>query len=324
MKFETIPVLHSQGAILARTLRLPDLVLVKGQRLGAAQLDLLSAAGVQQIAVALVETGDIAEDRAAERVARNLAGRGVIATEANKGRVNLCASAHGLVVFDSTRVRALNHIDEAITIATLPLHDVVTPGQIVATIKVNPYAVPGQIVDAWESAATAFRIATFRSRQTSLIQTLAPVLKDSVLQKTLRVTQRRLEAVGSPLSVAVQADHSEAALTQAIGARIEAGDELILICGASSITDRRDIIPASIVRAGGWIVHFGMPSDPGNLLLLGAVGAVPIVGMPSCARTPQLNGFDYILRLIHADCPVGPAQIMDMGVGGLLRESRLS
>jgi molybdenum cofactor cytidylyltransferase len=41
--------------------------------------------------------------------------------------------------------------------------------------------------------------------------------------------------------------------------------------------------------------------------------------MPGCARTPQLNGFDYVLRLVLAGLSVGREEIMSMGVGGLLR-----
>ena len=39
--------------------------------------------------------------------------------------------------------------------------------------------------------------------------------------------------------------------------------------GASAIADRRDVIPAAIEAVGGSIEHFGMPVDPGNLMLIG-------------------------------------------------------
>ncbi len=93
-----------------------------------------------------------------------------------------------------------------------------------------------------------------------------------------------------------------------------------MIFGASAITDRRDVIPSAIEAIGGRIERFGMPVDPGNLLLLAARGALPIVGAPGCARSPKENGFDWVLQRILAGVPIGGADIEAMGVGGLLME----
>ena len=95
---------------------------------------------------------------------------------------------------------------------------------------------------------------------------------------------------------------------------------MILIAGASAIADRRDVIPTAIERAGGTIEHFGMPVDPGNLLLLGRIGAVDAMGLPGCVRSPKLNGFDWVLQRRMADLPVGRGDIMGLGAGGLLKE----
>ena len=63
-----------------------------------------------------------------------------------------------------------------------------------------------------------------------------------------------------------------------------------------------------------------MPVDPGNLLLVGEVQGKPIIGAPGCARSPKENGFDWVLQRILAGVPVTGADIMGMGVGGLLME----
>jgi molybdenum cofactor cytidylyltransferase len=92
------------------------------------------------------------------------------------------------------------------------------------------------------------------------------------------------------------------------------------VAGASAIIDRRDVIPAALTAAGGTIVHFGMPVDPGNLMLMGKLGAVPVLGLPGCARSPKVNGYDWVLQRLCADLPAGPNEIMRMGVGGLLAD----
>ena len=95
---------------------------------------------------------------------------------------------------------------------------------------------------------------------------------------------------------------------------------MLIVFGASAIADRRDVIPAAIEAAGGTVDHFGMPVDPGNLLLLGSLGGVPVIGAPGCARSPRENGFDWVLQRLLADIPVTSADIRRLGAGGLLME----
>jgi molybdenum cofactor cytidylyltransferase len=321
MKFTMLPTGEAEGALLAHAMRLPKCCIAKGQRLDQGALAQLRAAGIEQVSVALIEAGDVPEDRAAAQVAQTLVGAGIVAKQAHAGRCNLAATVHGLIRFDPERISALNHIDEAITIATLPLHDVVDAGAVVATVKVNPYAVAEKTVAAWEAAASRFSVAPFRPHRAALIQTLQPGLKIGVLEKTARATRARLEALGSALVSDSRAPHEVEALAREISARLGAGADLVLICGACSIADRADVIPSAIIAAGGRVKHFGMPVDPGNLLLLGEVGPVPVIGMPGCARASHLNGFDYLLRRLLAGLPLESADIMSMGVGGLLREA---
>jgi molybdenum cofactor cytidylyltransferase len=98
---------------------------------------------------------------------------------------------------------------------------------------------------------------------------------------------------------------------------------MLLVAGASAVVDRRDVGPAAIVRAGGVIDHFGMPVDPGNLLCLGHIGKIPAMVLPGCARSPKLNGFDWVLQRLFAGLDVTPEDIGAMGVGGLLKEIEL-
>jgi len=103
-------------------------------------------------------------------------------------------------------------------------------------------------------------------------------------------------------------------------ARMAGDADLVIIFGASAITDRRDVIPAALVAAGGRVLHLGMPVDPGNLLLLGEFGAVPVIGAPGCARSPRENGFDFVLRRFLAGLTVTGPDLRAMGAGGLLQE----
>ena len=54
----------------------------------------------------------------------------------------------GVAVVDHERIDALNELDESVTVATLPPFARVEPRQMVATVKIIPYAAPRTAVDA--------------------------------------------------------------------------------------------------------------------------------------------------------------------------------
>ena len=240
------------------------------------------------------------------------------------GRANLFAKARGLLVFEPERVDRLNLVDEAITLGTLPPFTMVEPRQMVATVKIIPFAAAEAAVARCAEAAAAsgplLRVASFQSRAVGLIQTRLPGLKEGILDKTREVTAARLAALSSKLVFEERCAHETAVLAATIRDGFGHGIDMMLIHGASAILDRRDVIPAAIVAAGGRVDHFGMPVDPGNLLLLGHVGERVVLGLPGCARSPKVNGFDWVLERLVAGLPVGPAEIMRMGSGGLLAE----
>jgi len=324
MKFGEVPVAEAEGAILAHSLRLGTIALKKARVLSRADLDLITEAGLSRIVVARLEAGDVGEDEAARLVAASAAGDEIEPAAPFTGRANLFAKARGLLVFDRERLDRLNLVDEAITLGTLPPFAVVEPRMMVGTVKIIPFAAPAEAVERCVEAARSvgplLRVAPFQPHSVGLIQTRLPGLKESILDKTREVTEGRLNALGCRLVVEERCGHETAELAPLIRDAMGHGIDILLIHGASAILDRRDVIPAAIVAAGGRVDHFGMPVDPGNLLLLGHVNARPVLGLPGCARSPKVNGFDWVLERLVAGLPVGPAEIMRMGSGGLLAE----
>jgi molybdenum cofactor cytidylyltransferase len=144
--------------------------------------------------------------------------------------------------------------------------------------------------------------------------------KANVLEKRRRAIADRLAALGSRLGAVETVAHEEAAVAAAIGRLAAAGANPIIVFAASAIVDRGDVIPAALVAAGGRIIRLGMPVDPGNLMLLGRLGTADVIGAPSCAASPKLNGFDWVLERRLAGLDVGAAEVAAMGLGGLLKE----
>ncbi len=322
MKFGRISLADAAGAILGHSQSAGARRLKKGHVLTPADIDALTAAGVTEILAARLEAGDVPEDQAAAALAAALAGPGARVATAFTGRANLYAEAPGLALIDTAAIDAINLIDEAITVATVPAHEEVEPGQMLATVKIIPFAVPRAVLDRCLAEVRDRRIgvAAYRPARAGLISTALPDTKPSVLGKTESVMADRLAAMGAGLGDSRRVGHDEDALAAALADQLALGLDPLLVVGASAIVDRGDVIPSAIVKAGGRVEHFGMPVDPGNLLLLGRIGDVRVLGVPGCARSPKLNGFDFVLRRLIAGVPVGRLDLMRMGAGGLLKE----
>ncbi|TXM84955.1 molybdopterin-binding protein, partial [Methylobacterium sp. WL122] len=167
----------------------------------------------------------------------------------------------------------------------------------------------------------ALRVAPYRRRRVGVVSTRLPSLKETTIDGTLSALAARLAPTGAEIVADIRVPHSATVVADALSAAIDQeGADLVIVFGASAIADRRDVIPAGIEATGGAVVHFGMPVDPGNLLLLGACRDVPVIGAPGCARSPKENGFDWVLHRLLADLPVTRADIVALGVGGLLME----
>jgi molybdenum cofactor cytidylyltransferase len=310
------------GGVTVHTLRQGSLVLKKGTTIGAAEVEALQRAGVNEIVVVRLEDGDVSEDVAAASIAQAVAGEGVNVERAFTGRANLFAAKAGVLVVDRAAVDCINNVDEAITFATLAAFKPVVEGEMIATVKLIPFGVEARLRDAAVAAAAGgtMRIAPYGIKKVGIVSTLLPGLAPKVVDKTLRVTAERLAPAGASIIAERRVPHDEDALANAIKELLGLGAELVIVFGASAIADRRDVIPAAIEHVGGAIEHFGMPVDPGNLLLIGNAGGVPVLGAPGCARSPVENGFDWVLMRLLAGLKVTRADLTGMGVGGLLME----
>src|SRR5882724_9821242 len=322
MKFGPASPADAIGGVTVHTLRQGALVLKKGTSIGPGEVEALTKAGVKEIVVVRLEQGDVSEDVAAAGIAKAVAGDGVHVERAFTGRANLFAAQAGVLVVDRAAVDRINGVDEAITFATLSAFKPVVEGEMIATVKLIPFGVEAKLRDAAVAVAGsgALRIAPYTIKKVGVVSTLLPGLAPKVVEKTLRVTAERLAPAGAAIIAERRVPHDEAALAASIKELLGLGAELVIVFGASAIADRRDVIPAAIAGVGGAIEHFGMPVDPGNLLLIGNAGGVPVLGAPGCARSPVENGFDWVLMRLLAGLKVTRAELTGMGVGGLLME----
>lgn len=325
MRFGETPIDEATGAILGHSWRSGGVNFAKGRTLSAGDVAKLKAAGVSTVVAARLDPDDVHEDEAAATVAKALAGEGIEVTAPFTGRCNHFSKGSGLVVVDHERIDALNELDESVTVATLPPFARVEPRQMVATVKIIPYGAPRTAVDravgvAHSANQPLISVAPFRAMRAGLVQTKLPGTRDKVLDKAVGTTTKRLTSLGSTLNGERRVAHDADAIAGALKELKAEGCDLFLIAGASAIVDRHDVVPLGIAAAGGEVHHFGMPVDPGNLLLTAELDGKPVLGLPGCAKSPKYNGFDMVLERLAAGLHVGRAEIVRMGAGGLLAE----
>ena len=324
MLFGEQPVDQTEQAIVAHSIKLKHRALKKGHVITAADIAELRQEGINSIVVARLEAGDIDENTAALALAQAVTGEHMQADSPFTGRCNIRATRHGLLHVNRSAIDTINQVHESLTIATLPHLAHIKPEEMIATVKIIPFAVAAATLESGVAAARRMQpvldIRPFRPQRVGFIQTRLAGTREQVLDKTTAVQTERLADLEYTIAREIRCHHDSNELTQALQTLLKMDLDVIMIFGASAIVDRRDIIPTSIINSGGVVLHYGMPTDPGNLLLLGRHGERPVLGLPGCARSPKLNGLDLVLRKLAADMPVTPADIMAMGTGGLLQE----
>ncbi|MBY5932913.1 molybdopterin-binding protein [Tateyamaria omphalii] len=320
MKFGPRPAGGATGTILAHSLAGGTGRVPKGTVLTPDDIANLQAAGHDTLIVAALDQGDIEENTAAQRLAAAVApepeAQGLRISAAGAGRVNLYATGPGIVALDVDRIAAINSVDPMITIATVPPFHRVDKGTMIATIKIIAYAVPEAALDqATQDAAHAMRVLPPRYATATLIETQVGNAEPS--SKGRAALTGRLDRLNVSLSSRVIVPHRDAPLAQAVE---EAVGDFIFILTASATSDSHDVAPNAVREAGGTVTAYGMPVDPGNLLFFGALGAKPVIGLPGCARSPALNGADWVMERLICGVELTQADISRMGVGGLLKE----
>ena len=299
----------------------------KGTLVTEAVAKRLGDAGIDEIACALPDAGDLHEDEAAGRLAGQLGAASCRAGEAATGRVNIHADALGLLRYDRERLRRFNLVDEGITLAVVQHNQLLAAGDMAATLKIIPFFVPGGAVEAAEAVLGGDPLLSFHPLSPGpawLVQTRFEHQPDRLFTATEDITRQRVEQLGGRLAGSAVTRHESGAIAGAIREAADSGAGLILVAGASAIADRGDTLPRGLVEAGGAIDRFGLAVDPGNLLMLGHLGTGArrrrVIGMPGCARSPKLNGLDWVLQLHYAGIDLDDGELADMATGGLLME----
>lgn len=328
MKFGPVPLDDALGHILGHNIA--DLggsrMLRKGRALTAADVAQLRALGRHSVYVAMLDADDVGEDAAARTIARAVMGAGVHSVGAAGGRLNLLADHIGVARIDVARLNAINAID-GVTLATVNQHSAVDRRAITATIKIIPFALPTASVERVRAICAdgpVVRVDALPAREVAVLLSGSATARERVLADFTEPIKRRVEHLGSRIThteyIALEDEAGEQMLANELAMLAGTDCGLIILAGETAIMDVEDIAPRAIARAGGRVTVFGAPVDPGNLLLIGYIGAVPVLGAPGCARSPKVNVIDWVLPRLCAGDQIARPDIVGLGLGGLLEE----
>ena len=318
------------GAVLTRDLQVAGKRWPKGRRLSAQDLAELAQPlgsvvggrrdlGEAGLTVLVPEPGDVHEDEGALRLASIVAGGGLTRRGPAESRVDLLATAAGVVHLRIGLLERLNRID---MVEVFSLYDgqIVAAGEVVASAKIAPHLVPGTVLDR-AAAAVGGRglvgVAPFVARRVGVV--VKESLHAPARERFEASVRLKAEALGSSL---VAIDYVEDTL-DAVAVALErqaALADVILTAGSAS-TDPSDPFFLAIDRLGGRVVRHGVPAHPGSMLWLARLGRVDILGLPTCGAYSKATAADLILPRLLTGERVSRGLVAGIGHGGVLTRS---
>lgn len=299
--------------------------LPKGRRLSLGDAALLRELGIDQVPVAVFEPDDVHEDEAARRVAAAVCGPHTRANAPAASRVNLFAEVDGMVTVNVEGLLQLNGV-EGVTVATRTNHSLARARQRIATIKIIPFAIPEAALATVDTIGREHgplvALLPLRPLAVGVILVGSSAARERIERGVYPAIAARVEELGSHVHLSLYVAAEEQAIATAVHGALEAGAELLIIAGETSIMDRDDVSPRAIRLAGGRVEHYGAPVEPGNLLLMAYIthkhAIIPVLGAPGCVRSRDVNIVDLLLPRLLAGETITKAAIISLGHGGLL------
>jgi hypothetical protein len=290
----------------------------KGRILAPDDMPVLVAAN-RPIHVIAMDAGDIHEVAAAERLARAVAGRGVLVGEPHESMIVLRARERGLLSIDAEGLLSINMIPD-MSVWTLFDAQLVRAQQAIAGVKATPLVTTLDAVRAAEQTAAAGGIISllpFVHRRVGVL--VREELIPAAGERFREAITGKVEWFGSEITAIIHAENDVAGVTAAARRLMESGADMILCAGVTS-TDPLDVTVQALDALGVRWEKRGVPAHPGSTYWLAYLGEIPILGMASCGMFSRATVLDLILPRFFAGQRVDARMLAALGHGGLLNK----
>jgi molybdenum cofactor synthesis domain-containing protein len=328
-QLEKIKVQDSVGAILIHDMTqiIPGVIkgprFRKGHVVQEEDIPVLLSMGKEHIYVWDQTPGLIHENEAAERLARAVAGSGLVLDEPKEGKVTLTAAHDGLLYTSGDGILALNTL-ESVILATLHNHYPVKKGDKVAGTRVVPLMIDEKVIlEAEEIVGTYSKpildVRPLKRFKVGIVVTGSEVYTGRIQDKFGPVLRAKVESWGSVVLEQTLANDEVSLIQSSIQDQLNKGAEMILVSGGMSV-DPDDVTPTAIKEMGAELITYGAPVLPGAMLLLAYMGNVPIMGLPGCVMYSKTTAFDLVAPRLLTGERLTRLDLVKLGQGGLCLE----
>lgn len=295
----------------------------KGHIVHSEDIPILLSMGKEHIYVWDQTDGLVHENEAAERLAKAVAGAGLILSSPHEGKISLIAEYPGLLYASEEGILAMNSL-EYIVLATLHNHRPVASGDKVAGTRVVPLMIDEGIILEAERVAKTFtkpilEIRPIKSWKVGVVTTGSEVYYGRIQDKFGPVLRAKVEGWGSEVIGQTFASDDVEMIQVRIQEHIQRGAEMVLVTGGMSV-DPDDVTPSAIRDMGAKLVTYGSPVLPGAMFLLAYLGNIPIMGLPGCVMYSKTTIFDLVAPRVLAGEQLTKQDIAKLGHGGLCLE----
>lgn len=292
----------------------------KGHVIKQEDIEELKSMGKNHINLLELMDGTIHENEAALRISSAISSEGIFLKGPSEGKVELKARYRGLLKIN---VEALNHLNEMeeIVVATIHNNTLVEAGQNLAATRIIPLTIKEEeilkveeLCKSWDGDVISVQV--LKPMKIGLVVTGTEVYEGRIKDGFAPVMKEKIKHYGCSLLDLKYCPDDLEIIEKAIASMIEKGADIVLACGGMSV-DADDVTPQAIKNAAEYVVTYGMPVIPGNMLMLAYKGETAILGIPGAAMFLKTTSLDIILPRILAGERLSRKDLTAYGHGGL-------
>lgn len=327
MKYRTIPVEEAIGMVLPHDIteivpnKFKGARFKKGHVIREEDIPILKNLGKNHIYVFELEEDELHEDDAALRLAKAVAGEGVIySEEIREGKVNFKAAYDGLLKVETETLLRINLLGE-ISLSTKHSNLWVKKGEFIAGGRAIPLVIKSSLIEEVEKICSqspnkVLRVLPKKISKAGLVITGSEVFYGRIEDAFAPRMIPKLEAFGLTVEGPLFAPDNLDFIYDNIVNLLNKGCELILVTGGMSV-DPDDVTRLAIKKLEPEIYLYGTPVLPGNMFLYTSLkDGRTILGVPACAMYFKITILDLVLPRVLAGERFTRLDIAKLGHGG--------
>ena len=314
-------IIDSYKKILAHGINTNKVKLKKGKIISKKDIKLLKDSGKEKIYIFDKSPNQIDENKAALNLSKFIISNNIKINKPINGRADLFARKNGMLIYNKKLLYKLNYSHDDLAIAMMKNEEVVQKNQLIGNVKILPYAINKKSLDKILTKNNFSNFIQVKKAKNKKIALIISADQENIKSNTkiINSINSRLSKFDQKIKYIIHCKHNENNIKNVLLSKKINDADIVLLYGSTSIVDKNDIIPKGLKNAKGKVISYGAPTDPGNLLMYGALQNKQIIGVPGCAKSILRNGFDPILEKVCFDFKINKKVISELSHGGLFK-----